>query len=226
MRSFIKVSILFGSSRTYLYLCPQIMKQTVTILVVCAAIMMCGACKEKVVPKDTAEYADSFVIPQPGEPVKMTASSQEFLVKWNGESCMLTIKCEPTDSLPMVSNEYGQKYVDNYFDLLVTTTSDHKAVFHRKIGKSMFLTNIADGKVRSEYAQKALLKSVSVELNKANNELRYFVVSLQAPEAVEDEYLLFKYKTNGNIELMEDDIRVNMENGPSPDASDEEMEEG
>ena len=183
--------------------------------------MMLGACKEKVQPKDTAEYADSFELPKPGEPIKMASTVKETVVRWDGAACTVRIQSLPADSLPMVENEYGQQYVDNVFDLQVINAG--QIVFHRKVSKSAFVATIADARVRSEYASKAILKSVSVERDSKTGEFRYFVVSLQAPEAAEDEYMLFKYKPNGTIEQLEDDMRVNWDGQP-PVQQDEDEE--
>lgn len=203
------------------YLCSQNMKQTRWILVACAGIMMLGACKEKAVPKDTAEYADSYVIPKPGDPIKMGAVNKEIQARWNGEPCVVKIRSIVADSLPMVENEYGQKYVDNVFDVQVVG-ADQSSLFHRTLRKSQFVGFIKDSKVQSEYGKKAILKSVSAELAENTKELRYFVASLQVPEAAEDEYLLFKYATSGDIEQVDEDIRVNWQGQPAPVPEDDE----
>ena len=201
------------------------MKQTRWIFLACAGIMMLGACKEKTVPKDTAEYADCYVIPKPGDPIRMAVVDKDIQARWNGNPCVVKIRSIVADSLPMVENEYGQKYVDNIFDVQVTG-NDQTALFHRTLRKSQFVGFIKDSKVQSDYSHNAILKSVSAECDEKTKELRYFVVSLQAPEAAEDEYILFKYKTNGDIEQMDDDVRVNWEGQPSSTpAEDEEWTE-
>ena len=191
------------------------------MILACAGIMMLGACKEKVQPKDTAEYADSYELPKPGEPIRMTPVERSFDVKWNGEACRVQIRSMAVDSLPMVTNDYGQKFVDNVFDLQVLN-AENISIFHRTVRKSQFVGNINDAKIRSEYASKAILKSVSVEKNEKTGEFRYFIVSLQAPEAAEDEYVLFKYYSNGNIEQLEEDMRVNWDGQPPVQQGDDE----
>ena len=197
------------------------MNHTQWIILALAGIMMLGACKDKVQPKDTAEYADSYVLPKPGAPIKMAPSAKEYSAKWNGATCKVLIQCMPSDSLPMVENEYGQAFVDNIFDLKVIDVNQ-SALFHRTVRKSQFLSHINDSKVRSDYASKAILKSVSVDQDSKTGEFHYFIVSLQAPEAAEDDYVLFKYYPNDNIEQLDEDMRVNWDGQPPVQDDDEE----
>lgn len=166
------------------------------------SIMMLDACKEKEQPKDTAEYADYYEIPKPGEPIDLSQPASETVVKWRGESCVVKISSQAADSLPMVVNEFGQKYKDNVFNLKILKGDGNTVLYQHSLKKTMFLSKIKDNALRPVYEKQSILKSVTAKVDE-NRNFQYFYVCLQDPEAVEDDNILFKFFTDGTIEQEE-----------------------
>lgn len=178
------------------------MKQNLLLLTACAGIMMLGACKEKKEVKDTAEYAESYEIPKVVDPIDMSQPTKEVAVTWRGTSCTAVVTSHACDSVT-VKNEFGQKYKDNIFNVQLVT-ADGTNLYHGTLTKRMFLSHIKDADIRAVYAEKAILKSVSPEVSE-NGSFLYFNVSLQDPEAVDDQDIVFKYFTDGTIEEVQFD---------------------
>jgi len=63
---------------------------------------------------------------------------------------------------------------------------------------------IKDAAMRQIYSDKAILRNVTVETGGAG-ELLHFYASMQEPEAVEDDNILFTYATDGSIEQVDMD---------------------
>lgn len=187
------------------------MKQIVWLLVALASITMLDACKEKKKLKDTADYAEVYEIPRPKDPIAMVEPEKNISVVWQGDDCEVHIVGTAVDSLPKVSNEFGQMYKDNSYDVKIVK-ADGSVAFHRTFVKSMFLPKITNEGIRSEYASKAILRDVAVELNPETSELLFFTVCLQEPEAVDDYAVVFKYCTNGFCEQLEIDERDDLNN--------------
>ena len=75
---------------------------------------------------------------KPSEPVKMQEYKDTNYVKWvEGRYYHLTVLRQPCDTLPMVKDETGQKFVDNLFQMTVTRT-DGSVFFDRKFTKNSF----------------------------------------------------------------------------------------
>ena len=111
------------------------MKQLLFLLMA-AGIMMLGACKEKKSADENILTTD-FVPPKPQAPVAMPATEEHADIVWGGRPYRVQIRREPVDSLPMVTNDYGQKYVDNRVSVYIGTP-DGTPFFHRSFSKASF----------------------------------------------------------------------------------------
>ena len=154
------------------------MKRIVPLLLA-AGIMMLGACKEK---KQTEEIITTKYVPKkPGAPIRMANKQDTEKVSWLGATYELMIKRTAVDSLPMVSNEIGQKYVDNRIGLTIRR-ADGSTAFDRSFSKASFASYLT-----ADYRRNGLLADMRFK-EAANGELR-FIVTIAEPEATEDEFL-------------------------------------
>lgn len=167
----------------------------------CLGMVLLSACKDKEEPKDTAQYAENFEIPRPGEPKSMVQAHTATAAQWEGVACTIDIACQSADSTQMVKDEFGQEYMDNVFDVRLLKKDGGTVLFNHRLTKSMFLSYIKEERERQVYAQKAVLKSVTPEIDE-NGVFHYFNVCLQLPDAVDDDNLLFNYYTNGKCEQL------------------------
>lgn len=163
-----------------------------------SVVVLLGACKEKAEPKDDAEYVESFEIPRPSAPKSLVQQPSVTAAKWEGVPCVVSISCHSADTLQMVYDEFGQAYLDNEFDVRIMK-KDSTNLFRQRLTKQMFLSKMKEDNERDLYARKAVLKSVSAEIDEGGV-FHHFNVCLQLPDAVDDDNVLFKYSTNGSCE--------------------------
>ena len=107
--------------------------QLVSILL--TSLFVLSACGEK--KKSNDIITQRTVTAVPAAPVQMQAYTDERDVDWIGRSYHVTIHREPADSMAMVEDETGRKFVDNVFTLSVTRT-DGSTFFSRKFTKQSF----------------------------------------------------------------------------------------
>ena len=87
------------------------MKQILLIMVLAAGTMMLGGCKEK---KQTGDIITTKYVPKkPQPPIAMPQDRQVLNVGWVGRNYEVAIVRTSVDSLPMVADDTGQKYIDN-----------------------------------------------------------------------------------------------------------------
>ena len=108
------------------------MKKIYVFLMVLSAMVLLAACGEK-------KKSDNIIAPRvekvtPKEPVKMQEYTDNRSVEWIGKTYHVAIHRQPNDSLPMVKDETGQKFVDNVFSLAVTR-ADGSVFFSRTFTK-------------------------------------------------------------------------------------------
>lgn len=178
------------------------MKQT-TILILAAGIMMLGACKEK---KQTDEniLTTDFVPPRPQEPIKMPATESHEEVTWDGASYGVQIRREPVDSLPMVTSDYGQKYVDNSVQVYITDR-DGTPVFRHTFTKGSFRAYID-----KDYQRNSLLSGIYFK--GVTKQTLDFSVSISHPEMSDGDDVPLKLSVDRqggvSISLDEEDFDV------------------
>ena len=87
------------------------MKKLVKIVFFSMLAMLIASCSEK--KKHDDIIAPKAEKPKPQAPVRMQEYSQTTDIKWLNKDYQVEVKRQPDDSLRMVKDETGQKYVDN-----------------------------------------------------------------------------------------------------------------
>jgi hypothetical protein len=171
-----------------------IMKQTLSMLLLAGMVVVLAACGGK--KKSNDIIAPRIVKVQPKEPIRMQPYLDERKVEWIGKTYFVTIGRQPSDSLPMVKDETGQKYVDNVFSLKVS----------RKDG-SVFYTRTFTKKVLTQYLDDDFNKTGVFEglvFDKAEGDYLFFGASVGHPQS--DEYipLVFRLSRMGELTIKRD----------------------
>lgn len=107
------------------------------ILAFVAAGIMLGtlaSCGDK--KKSDNIIARKVEVVKPKAPVRMQEYTDERDVKWLGRTYHVAIHRQAADSLPMVKDETGQKFVDNVFTLAVSR-ADGSVFFSKMFTKQM-----------------------------------------------------------------------------------------
>ena len=105
-----------------------------------AGIVLLGACKDKKT-NDENILTTEFVPPQPQDPIAMVETEEHAEIEWGGRPYVVQIRREPVDSLPMVTGDYGQKYIDNRISVFIGTP-DGTPFFRRSFTKSSFRSHL------------------------------------------------------------------------------------
>ena len=171
-----------------------IMKQTLSMLLLAGMVVVLAACGGK--KKSNDIIAPRIVKVQPKEPIRMQPYLDERKVEWIGKTYFVTIGRQPSDSLPMVKDETGQKYVDNVFSLKVS----------RKDG-SVFYTRTFTKKALTQYLDDDFNKTGVFEglvFDKAEGDYLFFGASVGHPQS--DEYipLVFRLSRMGELTIKRD----------------------
>jgi hypothetical protein len=171
-----------------------IMKQTLSMLLLVGMVVVLAACGGK--KKSNDIIAPRIVKVQPKEPIRMQPYLDERKVEWIGKTYFVTIGRQPSDSLPMVKDETGQKYVDNVFSLKVS----------RKDG-SVFYTRTFTKKALTQYLDDDFNKTGVFEglvFDKAEGDYLFFGASVGHPQS--DEYipLVFRLSRMGELTIKRD----------------------
>ena len=119
----------------------EIMKQQISIVLLAVVACMFVACSGKKKSNDIITERIEKV--EPKAPVKMQEYTDERDVEWIGKQYHVAIHRQPGDSLPMVKDEYGQKYVDNKFTMAVSR-QDGSVFFSRTFTKAALAQYLDD----------------------------------------------------------------------------------
>ena len=178
------------------------MKQFLSVVLLTAMVVMLAACGGKKKSEDI--IAPRIVKVQPKEPVRMQPYLDEKQVKWIGETYYVTVSRQPSDSLPMVKDETGQKYVDNVFRLTVSR-QDGSVFFNRTFTKNSLAQYLDD-----DFNKTGVFEGVVFD--KAEGDYLYFGASVGHPQS--DEYipLVFKLSRMGDLSIRRD---TQMDNPPA-----------
>ena len=164
------------------------------MLLLAGMVVVLAACGGK--KKSNDIIAPRIVKVQPKEPIRMQPYLDERKVEWIGKTYFVTIGRQPSDSLPMVKDETGQKYVDNVFSLKVS----------RKDG-SVFYTRTFTKKALTQYLDDDFNKTGVFEglvFDKAEGDYLFFGASVGHPQS--DEYipLVFRLSRMGELTIKRD----------------------
>lgn len=180
------------------------MKQTSLLLIAIAAAgaLSLGACKEK--KKAQEPIIISREEPRkPKAPIRMQDYRQEVDAKWLGRTYHIEVLRMPSDSLPMVSDEIGQKYVDNRISLKISR-EDGSVFLQKTYTKAAFQSYLDDDFRRTGILEAMIFEEVD------DNRLE-FAVSVVHPQS-EDEFIPLKMTIDrmGEISVKRDtDIDTN-----------------
>ncbi len=166
--------------------------QLLAALLMAVLAISCGKKKESkdiIVP--TAEVV------KPKAPISMQPYSQQQEVKWLDKSYQVFINRVADDSLRMVQDETGQKFVDNRITLRVIRADG--SVFFKKV----FTKTTFDAQLDDDYRQTGILEGLVFDKVDGNNLV--FAGSVSHPQT--DEYipLVVTVSNFGNVTIKRDD---------------------
>ena len=181
-------------------------KSNVMLLLAAITTMALTACSEKKKSEDI--IAQRVVKTAPREPVRLQDYSDDRDVDWIGKTYHVAIHRWATDSLPMIADENGQKYVDNLITVAVSR-KDGSLFFRRTFRKTDFSDYLDD-----DYARNGILEGLVFD--KADGDWLVFAASVSHPQA-DDEYipLVMRLSRMGKIEIRRD-TQMDTNAGPSP----------
>ena len=166
--------------------------QLLAALLMAVLAISCGKKKESkdiIVP--TAEVV------KPKAPISMQPYSQQQEVAWLDKSYQVFINRVADDSLRMVQDETGQKFVDNRITLRVIRADG--SVFFKKV----FTKTTFDAQLDDDYRQTGILEGLVFDKVDGNNLV--FAGSVSHPQT--DEYipLVVTVSNFGNVTIKRDD---------------------
>ena len=166
--------------------------QLLAALLMAVLAISCGKKKESkdiIVP--TAEVV------KPKAPISMQPYSQQQEVAWLDKSYQVFINRVADDSLRMVQDETGQKFVDNRITLRVVRADG--SVFFKKV----FTKATSDAQLDDDYRQTGILEGLVFDKVDGNNLV--FAGSVSHPQT--DEYipLVVTVSNFGNVTIKRDD---------------------
>lgn len=152
----------------------------------------CGKKKES---KDI--IVPTVEVVKPKAPISMQPYNQQQEVKWLDKSYQVFIDRVADDSLRMVQDETGQKFVDNRITLRVIR-ADGSVFFKKVFTKSSF-----DAQLDNDYRQTGILEGLVFDKVDGNNLI--FAGSVCHPQT--DEYipLVVTVSNFGNVTIKRDD---------------------
>ncbi len=153
------------------------MEQFSKLIVISLAVLVLVGCKEK--KKSDVIIATKVEIPKPTAPIRMQEYTQVKDVKWLGKNYQVEIRRIPDDSLSMVQDEIGQKYVDNSISLRIIR-SDGSVFFNKIFTKAAF-----DGQLDDDYRQTGIAEGFVFD--KVDGNQLVFAASVCHPQT--DEYI-------------------------------------
>lgn len=146
-------------------------KTTLWISMLClVAAVLISACGGKKNTDNGKIMAIEYTPPVIVDPISMDSVKTSQRVNWINGSYTVTIKRVPMPSLPMVVNDYGQKYVDNRVTIEIRRP-DGSEFFNESFTKSAF-SSLLD----NDYRKNGLL--ADIQLEKANGRQLEFTVMM------------------------------------------------
>ena len=153
------------------------MKKLVKIVFFCALAALVASCSEK--KKHDDIIAPKVEKPKLQAPVRMQEYNQATDIKWLGRDYQVVVSRTPDDSLRMVKDETGQKYVDNRISLRIIR-ADGSVFFSKSFTKAAF-----DGFLNDDYRKTGILEGLVFDKVEGNN--LFFAASVCHPQT--DEYI-------------------------------------
>lgn len=176
--------------------------------------MLLGACKDKKPAQDTI-ITSRQEVRKPQAPIKMQEYRQENTAQWLEGNYHILLVRTPVDSLPMVQDEIGQKYVDNRIELTITR-ADGSVFLKRTFTKSTFASYLDD-----DYRRTGILEAMIFE--EVDDGRLEFAVSVAHPQA-DDEFIPLEMKIDsaGGLTIKRDSDMDTSGNGIQDDDDDDD----
>lgn len=189
------------------------MKQVCFFASLAIALLTIASCSEKKKSTDIITQRVETVKPQGPERMQEYDNSRE--VAWIGKQYTVTVHRQPGDSLPMVKDETGQKFVDNIISVRVLR-ADGTQFYSHNFTKSDFLKYLDE-----DYTKTGILEGLVFD--KAEGDFLEFAASVSHPNS--DEYipLVVKLSRMGQVTIQRDTQMDTTGDTPEQDPSSEEM---
>ena len=170
------------------------MTKSLFMVIATGMLLSLAACGEKKKSTDIITQRVEKVTPQTPERMQEYNDSRD--VAWIGKQYKVTVHRQPADSLPMVKDETGQKFVDNVISVSVHR-ADGSQFFGRTFKKTDFLQYLDD-----DYSKTGILEGLVFD--KADGDWLEFAASVCHPNS--DEYipLVVRLSRMGQITIQRD----------------------
>ena len=189
------------------------MTKSLFVVIATGVILSVVACGEKKKSQDIITQRVETVKPQ--APERMQEYDDSRNVAWISKQYKVTVHRQPADSLPLVKDETGQKYVDNVISVSVFR-SDGSKFYSRQFTKADFVNYLDD-----DYRKTGILEGLVFD--KADGDWLEFAASVCHPHT--DEYipLVVKLSRMGQLTIQRDTQMDTTGDTPEQDQSSEEI---
>ena len=169
------------------------MNKNTTIMALACLLTLAG-CKEKKQTQDI--IAPRIEVAKPSGPIRMQPYNDQRDVKWLGKTYKVEINRTPSDSLPMVKDETGQKFVDNRISLVVRR-ADGSVAIQKSFTKATF-----EGYIDAGYRKAGILEGLVFD--EVDDQQLKFAASVCLPQT--DEYIPLNVQIDnfGNVRIARD----------------------
>ncbi len=140
-------------------------------------MLLLAGCSQKKKSEDIIAPKPEVVKPQ--APIRMQEYKQTTDVVWLGRNYQVEVCRVADDSLKMVKDENGQKFVDNRITVKVMR-ADGSVFFNRSFTKAAF-----EAYINNDYRQTGILEGLVYDKAEGNN--LFFAASVSHPQT--DEYI-------------------------------------
>jgi hypothetical protein len=164
------------------------------VLIAMAGLAVMSGCKEKKQTQDI--IAPRVEAVKPSGPVRMQPYSDTRDVQWLGKEYKVEVSRVANDSLPLVKDETGQKFVDNSITVVVRR-ADGSVAISKKFTKADFESYVDPG-----YRKAGILEGLVFD--KVDDTQLEFAASVSLPQT--DEYIPLEVKIDnfGHVKIERD----------------------
>ena len=189
------------------------MTKSLFMVIATGVLLSLVACSEKKKSTDIITQRVETVKPQGPERMQEYNDSRD--VAWIGKQYKVNVHRQPGDSLPMVKDETGQKYVDNIISVSVMRADGSKFYSHQ-FTKADFLQYLDD-----DYSKTGILEGLVFD--KADGDWLEFAASVSHPHT--DEYipLVVRLSRMGELTIQRDTQMDTNSDMPQQEQSSEEI---
>lgn len=189
------------------------MTKSLFMVIATGMLLSLVACGEK--KKSTDIITQRIETVKPQGPERMQEYNDSRQVAWIGRQYTVNVYRQPGDSLPMVKDETGQKYVDNVISVSVMRSDGSKFYSHH-FTKADFLQYLDD-----DYSKTGILEGLVFD--KADGDWLEFAASVCHPHT--DEYipLVVRLSRMGQLTIQRDTQMDTTGDTPEQEQSSEEI---